>query len=81
MTLLTSKRATLVALAASIFALTSAANAADEFYTFKSVLSTPNANWCIEVPGGEYQAGKHLLIAACNGQPNQTFGYGDGADR
>jgi hypothetical protein len=79
MTLLTSKRATLVALAASIFALTSAAHAADEVYTFQSVLSTPNASWCINVPGGEYQAGKHLAIAGCNGQPNQTFGYGDRA--
>lgn len=76
---LISKQATLVALAASVFALTSAAQAADEFYTFKSVLSTPTANWCIDVPGAEYQAGKHLVIAGCNGRPNQTFGYADGA--
>ena len=75
----TSKLATLGAVAASMFALSSVAHAADEFYVFKSVLSTPSANWCIEVPGGEYQAGKHLAIAACNGQANQTFGYGDGA--
>jgi hypothetical protein len=75
-----SKLATFAAIAASACALTSAANAAEESHIFQSVLSTPSASWCIAVPGGEYQAGKHLLIAACNGQPNQTFGYGDGAN-
>jgi hypothetical protein len=75
-----SKLATFAAIAASACALTSAANAAEESHIFQSVLSTPSATWCIAVPGGEYQAGKHVLIAACNGQPNQTFSYGDGAN-
>ena len=55
--------------------MTLSANAADEFYTFKSVLSSGGANWCIEVPGSEYQAGKHVVISACSGKPNQVFGF------
>ena len=66
--IVTARRATLIALAAGIFGFANfSAQAADEFYTFKSVLSSANANWCIEVPGGEYQAGKHVAISACSG--------------
>ena len=55
----------------------SPAQAAEEYYKFRSVLSTPGANWCIGVP--EYQAGGHLLIAACSpDRPHQIFGYESG---
>jgi len=73
---LSAQRATLIALASGIVGFASApAQAADEFYTFKSVLSSPAASWCIEVPGAEYQAGKRVAISACSGKPNQVFGY------
>ena len=68
--------ATLIALAASLFGFANfSAQAADEYYTFKSVLSSANVSWCIDVPGGEYQAGKHVAIPACSGKPNQIFGF------
>src|SRR5271168_240217 len=51
----------------------------EQFYTFESVLSTANANWCIDIPGGQYHSGSQLAIASCTGAPNQTFGAaGDG---
>ena len=38
-------------IASSLFGLASfSAHAAEEAYTFKSVLSTPSANWCINAP-------------------------------
>ena len=55
------------------------ARAADEtpYYHFKSILSTPDASWCIEVPGGKYEAGAPVLIGPCTGpceaSANQTF--------
>ncbi len=67
------------ALAAAVFGLGSiSAHAADEFYTFKSVLSSGTANWCIDVPGADYQPAKHLAISGCGGKPNQTFGFEGG---
>jgi hypothetical protein len=76
---LTARRAALIALAAGLYGLANLpARAADEFYAFKSVVSSPNASWCIEVPGGEYQTGKHVLISECGGKPNQIFGYEEG---
>jgi hypothetical protein len=65
-----------VAGAAGLVGLTShPARAAEEFYTFKSMLSTANANWCLDVPNGDYQNNKKLQISACSGKPNQTYGY------
>ena len=70
------KRAAVFALLSSLYGfMGDPAQAADDFYTFKSMLSSPNASWCIAVPQGDYQAGKHVLIASCNGRPNQIFGY------
>ncbi|HUI96266.1 MAG TPA: ricin-type beta-trefoil lectin domain protein [Xanthobacteraceae bacterium] len=54
------------------------AQAAEESYTFKSLLSSPTASWCIDVPGGEYQSGKHLAISQCAPKPSQIFGYESG---
>ena len=51
-----------------------------EYHTFKSVLSTGNANWCIDIPGGNYQAGAQLRIASCTGAANQTFSSDEQAD-
>ena len=51
------------------------ARAEDNFYTFKSALSSSNANWCMDIPGAEYQPGKKLALWNCAGSPNQTFGY------
>src|SRR5437016_3276138 len=66
-----------VAIATFVFALASvSAHAEDrqQFYVFKSVLSSGDANWCIDIPGGRYQAGTQLQTANCTGTPNQTFG-------
>ena len=76
------KRAATVALLSSLCGfISNPAQAADDFYTFKSMLSAPNASWCIAVPGADYQAGKHVAIASCNGQPNQVFGYEAGGSK
>jgi len=73
------KQTMLAALAATVLAITTpSAHAADEFHTFKSVLSSANADWCIEAPGADYKSGEHLAISACSGRPNQTFGSEDG---
>ena len=37
----------------------------EDFYVFKSVLSSGNANWCIDIPGADYQPGKGVLISRC----------------
>ncbi len=69
--------AKVVALAAgALFLAAFSAQAADEHYVFKSLLSTPNASWCINVP--QDQAAAHVLISACSGKPNQAFGYEGG---
>ena len=75
------KLAMLSALAASFIGLASfTARADDAFYTFKSVLSSGGANWCIDVPGAEYQPGKRLAISDCPGKASQTFGYENGSN-
>jgi hypothetical protein len=68
--------ATTCTLMMGLYLTTSApATAAEEFYTFKSVLSSAPVSWCIDVPGADYQSGKHLAIAQCSPKPSQTFGY------
>jgi hypothetical protein len=62
--------------AGAIIFANASARAAEEYYVFKSVLSTPNASWCIDVP--QYQAASHTVVSACSGQANQTFGYESG---
>ena len=60
------------------------ARAADEtpYYHFKSILSAPGASWCIEVPGGKYEAGAPVLIGPCTGaceaSGHQTFNESNG---
>jgi hypothetical protein len=67
----------LIALAASAFFLASfSAEAAENYYVFKSLLSTPSVSWCIDVP--QDRADAHAQIAACSGKPTQTFGYEGG---
>ena len=47
------------------------------YYRFKSLTSTNDASWCIEVPNSDYQNGKEVLIGSCTPcqtQANQTFG-------
>ena len=72
------KHVVLVALTLSMFGVSHSARASEDFYTFKSVLSSGNANWCIDVPGGQYQSGTHLTVSSCNGKPAQTFGFESG---
>jgi Ricin-type beta-trefoil lectin domain len=66
--------AVIFALGISVF-ICDSVHAAEYFYTFRSVHSSGNANWCIEVPDSEYKSGKRLATASCNGKPNQIFGY------
>src|SRR5215510_7082921 len=60
------------------------ARAADEtpYYHFKSILSTQDASWCIEVPDSKYEAGVQVLIGQCTGvcqaSANQTFNESNG---
>ena len=67
-------------IATFVFGLVSFSARADSFYTFKSVLSSGTANWCIDIPGAEYQPGKRLAIWDCTGKPNQRFGYENGSN-
>ncbi len=60
----------------ALFLANFSAQAAEDYYVFKSVLSTPDASWCINVP--QDQAAAHVVISACSGKPNQTFGYEGG---
>ena len=46
---------------------------AQDVYTFKSVLSTPSASWCLTVPTNDQNT--HLVVASCDGQPHQAFAY------
>jgi len=79
LTTLTAKLAAIIALAISALGFASfSARAADDFYTFKSVLSSADANWCIDVPGAEFQSGKHLAVSGCTGKLNQTFSFESG---
>jgi hypothetical protein len=73
---------------AAVFAFSlggATARAADEtpYYHFKSILSTQDASWCIEVPDSKYEAGAQLLIGACTGvcqaSANQTFNESNGS--
>jgi hypothetical protein len=65
------------ALTAGIFGLAIvSAQAAEDTYTFKSDLSTPQAAWCITVPSSDL--GTRPVIAACSGNANQVFGYENG---
>src|ERR1043166_5460281 len=50
------------------------AQEAPQYFTFKSVLSTGSANWCIDIPGAQYRPGLQLVVADCTGAPNQTWG-------
>src|SRR3954451_4425721 len=59
----------------SVFA---SAQAQEQFFTFKSAVPTPNGDWCIDIPGGNPQAGTRLAIANCTGAANQAFGYENG---
>ena len=69
--------ARIIALAAGAFFLANfSAQAAQDYYVFKSVLSTPSAGWCINVPKDAPSG--HVLIGACSGKPSQTFGYEGG---
>src|SRR3954470_1848168 len=61
--------------ASCLVLLNASARAEDAFYTFKSLLSSGNNNWCMDIPGAEYQAGKKLHLWNCAGSPNQTFSY------
>ena len=49
------------------------ASYAQDVYTFKSVLSTPSASWCMTVPANDQNT--HLVVAGCDGQPHQAFAY------
>ena len=69
--------AKVIALAAgALFFANFSAKAADDYYVFKSLLSTPNAGWCINV--AQDQAAAHVMISACSGKPSQAFGYEGG---
>src|SRR5580704_3361681 len=64
-----------IAVAALVLTLANvSAHAQQQFVTFESVLSTPTAAWCIDIPQGQYVAGNQLAIASCTGAPEQTFG-------
>jgi len=69
------------AIAAFVFALAIVpAHAQQQFVTFESVLSTPAATSCIDIPQAQYVAGNQLEIANCTGAPEQTFGSNDAAN-
>ena len=59
-------------LAGAVLSFATASHAQD-VYTFKSVLSTPSASWCITVPANDQNT--HLIVAGCDGQPHQAFAY------
>ena len=68
--------ASIVALTAGVFgtALSFATSShAQDTYTFKSVLSTPSASWCMTVPTSD--SNSHLVVTGCDGQPHQAFAY------
>ncbi|HLQ94218.1 MAG TPA: ricin-type beta-trefoil lectin domain protein [Xanthobacteraceae bacterium] len=78
----------IVAIAAATLALCLAGGAAEaqrnrqqgqqqqpQFFSFRSALSTGTLNWCMDVPGGQFQAGTTVAIASCNGSPQQSFNY------
>ena len=70
----------IVAIATLVFGLAGFSARADDFYTFQSVLSSGNTNWCIDVPGGDFQPGKRVAIWNCNGTPSQIFGFESGSN-
>jgi hypothetical protein len=45
------------------------------YYNFRSVLSSGNQNWCINIPRTQFEPGVVVAIASCNGSPAQTFNY------
>ena len=53
----------------------SSAQAQDQHYNFRSVLSPPGAGFCVDIRGSRYQSGTALNLASCTAAPNQTFGY------
>jgi len=65
--------ANLIGLTAGVFGLVSASAHAQDVYTFKSVLSTPSASWCMTAPAGDPNT--HLAVAGCDGQLHQAFAY------
>src|SRR5262245_44792874 len=75
---------TVVAAAFALSLMGASARAADEtpYYHFKSILSTQDASWCIEVPDSKYEAGAPVLIGPCAGvcqaSANQTFNESNG---
>src|SRR5579859_2199972 len=57
------------------FVANASAHAQQQYFTFKSMLSTGGVNWCIDIAQSKYEPGAPVAIASCTGGPNQTFGY------
>ena len=74
---LTIRRSMLAGLALlALFALTFSAHTQGNnpaYISFQSALSSSGANWCIDIPGGKFQAGTNVTLSTCTGQANQTF--------
>ena len=62
-----------IAVMAGMVLITGFSAHAEDSYTFKSVLSTPSVSWCMTIPATDPNT--HLVVAGCDGQVHQVFGY------